>query len=226
MTFLKFERILKKVFIHRDLKMLRGEIIMKSSSQRKVVVLGIICVVLLVGLVGTLAFYIPMVNSLNLQIAEKDRTISSLNSQLAEKDAAISSLNSQISTFQSNIKSKDSQINSLNSTILTLYSYLYLNASTVLVYTSISQEANSSSTLWNYALQFAGYIVVYVQSSSNTTYVELSYSYREVNYRNIVTVGTNGTAAFPVLPTSVKINVGNTDTVSPVTTSIMAIYYY
>lgn len=75
-------------------------------------------------------------------------------------------------------------------------------------------------------LQFAGYVTVYVQSSSNTTYVTLSYSYREVAYQNTVTVGTNGTAAFPVLPALVKINVGNTDTVSPVTTSIMAIYYY
>ena len=223
---------MKKVFIPRELKMLHGEIDMENSSQKKVfgkkvvVALGIICVVLLAGLVGALAFYISMVNSLNLQIAEKDETISSLNSQLAERDDIISSLNSQISTFQNTLASKDSQINSLNSTILSLYNYLYLNVSAILVYTSITQDANSSTSVWNYMLQFAGYIVVYVQSSSNTTYVELSYSYREVDYRNIVTVGTNGTAAFPVLPALVKINVGNADTISPVTTSIMAIYYY
>ncbi|MGB9853631.1 MAG: hypothetical protein ACPLRY_02325 [Candidatus Bathyarchaeales archaeon] len=223
---------MKKVFIPRELKMLHGEIDMENSSQKKVfgkkvvVALGIIFVVLLAGLVGTLAFYIPRVNSLNLQIAEKDKTISSLNSQLAEKDGIISSLNSQISTFQNSLASKDSEIKSLNSTILSLYDYLYLNASTLLVYTSVTQEANSSTTVWNYMLQFAGYITVYIQSSSNTTYVELSYSYHEVDYHNTVTVGVNGTAAFPVLPALVKINVGNEDTISPVTTSIMAIYYY
>ncbi|MEM3055378.1 MAG: hypothetical protein QXM52_06720 [Candidatus Bathyarchaeia archaeon] len=205
---------------------------MKKATQKKVfgkkvvVALGIICVVLLAGLVGTLAFYIPMVNSLNLQIAEKDKTISSLNSQLAERDDIISSLNSQISTFQNTLAAKDSQIKSLNSTIFSLYDYLYLNVSAVLVYTTLTQDANSSTNVWNYMLQFAGYITVHVQSSSNTTYVELSYSHREVNYHNIVTVGTNGTAAFPVLPAIIEINVGNTDTVSPVTASVMAIYYY
>ena len=212
--------------------MLHGEIHMENTSKKKVfskkvvVALVVICVVLLAGLVGTLAFYIPTVNSLNFQIAEKDETISSLNSQLTEKDDIISSLNSQISTLQNTLASKDSQIKSLNSTILSLYDYLYLNVSALLVYTSVDQEANSSTTVWNYVLQFAGYVTVYVQSSSNTTYVTLSYSYREVDYQNSVTVGTNGTAAFPVLPALVKINVGNTDTVSPVTTSIMVIYYY
>lgn len=214
------------------LKMLRGEIDMENTGQKKVFgrkvvfALGIICTVLLAGLVSTLAFYIPMVNSLNFQIAEKNNTISSLNSQLTERDNVISSLNLQISNFQSTLASKDSQIDWLNSTILSLYDYLALNASAVIVYTSITQDANSTTTMWDYMLQFAGYITVYVQSSSNTTYVKLSYSYREVDYQNIVTVGTNGTAAFPVLPALVEISVGNTDTISPVTTSIMAIYYY
>jgi uncharacterized coiled-coil protein SlyX len=198
----------------------------KVFSKKVVVALVVICVVLLAGLVGILAFYISTVNGLNFQIAEKDKTVSSLNSQLTEKDNMISSLNSQILTLQNALASKDSQINWLNSTILSLYDYLYLNASTLLVYTSVDQDANSSTTVWNYILQFAGYVTVYVQSSSNTTYVELSYSYHEVDYQNSVTVGTNGTAAFPVLPALVKINVGNTDTISPVTTSIMAIYYY
>ncbi len=204
---------------------------MENTTQKKVfgkkviVTLGIIYVVLIAGLVGTIAFYMSLVNNLNLQMAEKDSEISSLNSQLAEKDDIISSLNAQISTFQNFLAAKDSQINLLNSTILYLYNYLYLNVSTLLVYTSVTQDANSSTIVWNYMLQFAGYIVVYLQSSSNTTYVELSYSYHEVDYRNIVTVGTNGTAAFPVLPALVKINVGNADAISPVTTSIMAIYY-
>ena len=163
---------------------------------------------------------------MNFQIAEKDETVSLLNSQLTEKDDMISSLNSQISTLQNTFASKDSQINWLNSTILSLCDYLYLNASALLLYTSVDQDANSSTTIWNYMLQFAGYVAVYVQSSSNTAYVKLSYSYNEVDYQNSVTVGTNGTAAFPVLPALVEISVGNTDTISPVTKSIIAIYYY
>lgn len=220
---------MEKVFIPR-IEDAAGEIYMENAAQKKVfgkrviVTLGIISVVLLAGLVGTIVFYISVVGNLNLQIARMNSEISSLNSQLAEKDNVISSLNAQITTFQNTLTAKDSQIKSLNSTIFSLYDYLYLNVSAVLVYAPLSQDANSSTSIWNYMLQFAGYVTVHVQSSSNTTYVELSYSYYEVDYRNIVTVGTNGTAAFPVLPAFVEIRVGNTD-INPVTATVMAIYY-
>lgn len=212
--------------------MSQGEIVMenpyeeKGHSRRVIVAMAVVCMALLAGLVGTLAFYISTINELNFQVAKKDETISSLNSQLTEKDYAISSLNSQISALQNTLASKDSQINWLNSTILSLYNCLYLNVSALLVNTSIDQDANSSTIIWNDVLPFAGYITVYVQSSSNTTYVKLSYTYHEVYYQNCITVGTNGAAAFPVLPALVEISVGNTDTISTVTTLIMAIYYY
>lgn len=205
---------------------------METPSQKKlfdkkvVATLGILCIVLLAGLVSTLAFYMPMVNSLNSQIAEKDNTISSLNSQITQKDNEISSLNSQILNLQNTLASRDSRISSLNLTVYALYEYLYLKVSTLLVYNEVSQEAGSQTVIWLDAMPYAGYVAVSVKSSSNTTYVEASYSYKEVFYHNRVVVGTNGTAAFPVLPTLLEIIVGNTDAGSPITATVMAVYYY
>ena len=75
-------------------------------------------------------------------------------------------------------------------------------------------------------LNFAGFVSVAVQSSSNTTYVEVVYSSYGVNYDNSVTVGTSGTAAFPVLPGTIEIRVGNTETVDSVNATITALYNY
>lgn len=197
----------------------------KTSNRKIVAALGVLCIILLAGLAGTLILYIQTVDSLNQQVAEKASTLAALNSQLSEKDDEVSSLNSQISALQNTLKAKDSQLSYLNSSILRLQNYLYLNVSETLVSTDITVEANSTTTVWYDFLPFAGYILVYVQSSSNTTYVELSYVYHEVNYHSIVRVGNNGTAAFPILPATVEIKVGNLDAASA-DTSIMAVYFY
>lgn len=61
-------------------------------SEKKVVkrsiaiTLGIICIILVVGLVGAIAFYMPVIN-------EKNSTISSLNSQITDANKEISQLN-------------------------------------------------------------------------------------------------------------------------------------
>ena len=61
----------------------------EKTSQKKVVgrtvaiALGMVCIVLVAGLVGAIAVYTPMVNNLESQTAEKDNTISSLNSQIS-----------------------------------------------------------------------------------------------------------------------------------------------
>jgi hypothetical protein len=202
----------------------------EKTSQKKVVgrtvaiALGIVCIVLVAGLVGAIAVYTPMVNNLESQTAEKDNTISSLNSQ-------ISALNSSLKQISSSASSKDSQIAALNLQISSLANIISLNASTFLVYNQgVTQEPNASTTVFptdeQTPLYYAGYVYVAVQSSSNTTYVEVIYSLYGIDYDNSVTVGTSGTAAFPVLPGLIDIRVGNTETVDSVNATITATYYY
>jgi hypothetical protein len=192
--------------------------------------LGLICLVLAAGLVGSIVVYMPMVNNLQSQMTEKDNTISSLNS-------TISSLNRQVQAFQNAIAQLQSQSSTsanasqeiayLNSQILALNSILYLNESGLLVnHQSINQAAGANTTVYNNVPYFAGYVSIDVQSNSTTTYVEVIYSSYGVNYDNSVIVGTSGTAAFPVLPGSVEIRVGNTEAVDSVTATVTATYHY
>jgi uncharacterized coiled-coil protein SlyX len=190
-------------------------------SEKKVVgrniaiALGLICIVLAVGLVGAVGSY-TLVASLNSQITEKDNTISSLNSQLASKDSQISSLDSQVTSLQN-------QVNSLNDTVNLAKSSVYINNQT------ISQPANSY-THWIPALSasYAGYVSVWVQTSTtNDTYVRVVYTAYGVNFDQVISVGTGGTAVFPLLPcSSIDIRVGNTNLIDGATETVTITYHY
>jgi hypothetical protein len=194
-------------------------------NRTMVIALGLACIVLAAGLVGSIAFYMPMVNSLQVQITEKNSTISSLNSTISSLNSTISSLNQQISALQNNLNQNN--VTALNQQISLLNSLLLLNESEYLVDNQAgSLDAGANATVFADALFYAGYVSVAVQSDSSTTYVELAYYSFGVNYDNNVTVGTSGTAVFPVLPTTVEISVGNTETVDSVNVTVTATYYY
>jgi uncharacterized coiled-coil protein SlyX len=209
----------------------------EKTSQKKVVgrtvaiVLGMVCIVLVAGLVGAIAVYTPMVNNLESQTAEKDNTISSLNSQISALNSSLNQISSSTSSKDSQIAALNSQVADLNSQISSLMNILYLNASAFLVYNQgVTQDPNASTTVFppdeQTPLYYAGYVYVTVQSSSNTTYVEVIYFSYGVNYDNSVTVGTAGAAVFPVLPGQILIIVGNTDLETSVTATVTATYYY
>jgi predicted PurR-regulated permease PerM len=203
----------------------------QKTSERKVVkrtvaiALGIICIVLVAGLVSAIAIYTPQISDLQSQITQKDSTISSLNSQ-------ISVLNNSLNQTKTDAASKDSQIAALTQQIQYYDQYYFniisLNASGILFSNSIIQYANNYTSIWNDYLDYAGYIIVQVQlATSNTTYAEVVYSTTYgVNYDNNVTLGTGGTAAFPVLPGLVEVRIGNTDTMDLNNATITAVYYY
>jgi uncharacterized coiled-coil protein SlyX len=108
----------------------------KVISRKAVIVLGVVCIILAVGLVGVMAKYSSIIGekdlqiaSLNSQITGKDITISSLNSQIAVKDSEIRSLRDQIASLNSEIAKKNFEISSLTSQIIKLnYSYSSLKS--------------------------------------------------------------------------------------------------
>jgi hypothetical protein len=223
-----FSAALKKVESERksaSIQRTRKLAVAKPSSKKIVnrtipLVLGMICILLVAGLVGAIAVYSPMVSNLESQIAEKDNLISSMNS-------TISSLQDSLNQSSTSAAAKDSQIAALNYQISNLFNYINLNVSALLVYNqTIYQNAGANTTIYYDMVQFAGYITVEVQSSSNTTYVGLVYSSYGVNYNSTITVGTVGTAAFPVLPGALYINVGNTETADAVAAIVTATYTY
>jgi uncharacterized protein HemX len=117
-----------------------SEIKPKKMVRRSVAVaLGIICIVVVAGLVGGFGYFMLVVD-------DKDNTISLLTSQMSNKDtqisqlnSTISSLNSRISQLNTNATSLRNQIDSLNSNVTNLQSQvnnltdiLNLSKSTVL----------------------------------------------------------------------------------------------
>jgi cell division protein FtsL len=89
----------------------------KVSRKGVVIALGIICIVLIAGLGGTIAVYTSMIN-------DKNNTISSL-------DTKISELNSNVTNLQKQITSDNATINSLTSNVTNLQKLL--NATSVSV---------------------------------------------------------------------------------------------
>jgi hypothetical protein len=199
----------------------------KVVNRTMVIALGLTCLVLVAGLVGSIAVYMPMVNNLQSQIAEKDNTISSFNntiSSLNRTNQVLQNAIRQLSLNQSNMESEIAYLNNMtaylsNMTQLRVYGLLVYNQ-------AVNQAADANTTIFTSVIYYAGYVSVGVQSNSTTTYVELAYSSYGVNYDNNVTVGTSGTAAFPVLPGSVEIRVGNKEAVDSVTATVTATYYY
>ena len=200
----------------------------KIVGRRVAIALGMICIVLVAGLVGAIAVYMPMVNSLESQIAEKDSAISFLNSQ-------VSSLNSQVSSLQDNLEQTkielvESQeaIQTLNSRILNYLNIIYLNETVYLVSDyGLTQNASDYTMAWADIIEYAGYVSVGVESTSNTTYARVFYSSPHgVNYDHNVTVGTSGIAVFPVLPGGIEVGVGNTEQADNVTALVTASYTY
>ncbi len=195
----------------------------RIASRTAAIALVLVSIVLLAGLVSVIAIYVPMVSNLESQITEKDGTISSLNTQ-------VSALQSTLSQVANNITAKDSQIASLNSefaeAVSEYRSILLLQKSAPLYNQEITQDASTYTVIWNDAAQYAGYVTVAVQSSSNTTYAEAVYNSYDFNFDYNMTVGTSGTAAFPVLPGLVEVRVGNTELAGNVTATITATYIY
>jgi hypothetical protein len=88
--------------------------------------------------------------------------------------------------------------------------------------------ANSSTSIWSDNIIYAGYFAVQVTSNSSTTYARVIYALpvSGQNFDYNVTVGTSGTAVFPVLPGTVVFGIGNTELADAVNATVTAVYYY
>jgi DNA-binding transcriptional ArsR family regulator len=186
---------------------------LQSTSSTKVVrrttaiALGIICIVLVAGLVGGFGYFIMTIN-------DKDGTISSLNTQISSKNSQISQLNSNLTNLQN-------QVNDLTNTLNLAKTEVGVNSQTV------SQPADNY-TFWIPSCSYAGYLSVQVESSTtDKTYTEVLWHSYGINYDNRISVGTNGTGIFPVLPSRiVEVRVGNTNPVDNATETVTITYHY
>jgi len=172
-----------------------------KNSSKKWLVLGVVCIILLVALVGS-AFQIlrlqGKVDELSNVIKQKDSQIQSLQNQIKQKD-------SQIQSLQNQIELKNQILDELNKIIHLQKQETWLNSYTL-------SQPPGKADYWVFNVQYPGYIEVIVHSSTTTnTYVRVTYNAYGANFDQRITVGDSGRAVFPVLPGTVRVYIGNSN---------------
>jgi flagellar basal body-associated protein FliL len=199
-----------------------------KKKNIKVIALAAVCIILAAGLVGVTAIYLSSGNTADLkaQIADKDAAISSLQ---ANNTALQNQLNQIPSTsiYTSQIDSLKAQLSDLNETANTYYNIALMKSSGALIsQQTVTQDANTSTQVFSDDIFYAGYVIVQATASANTTYVEVSYTAGGTNFDYSQVVGTSGSAMFPVLPSTLQINIGNTNQTTANAATVSATYYY
>lgn len=125
--------------------------------------LGIICIIVVGGLLGAFAYYIN------------------------GKDNTISSLRSQISSYWAQNRDLRDQVNDLNETVNLRKSEVWLENDEWL-----SQPAGACNS-WNFSAPYAGIISVLAQSSAGpNAYVRVIWNSNGINYDNSITGNSSG----------------------------------
>jgi predicted PurR-regulated permease PerM len=188
------------------------EKLVQKKSNMKVIALAVVCVILAASVVGVIAVYVP--NNSQAQLTEKENTIASLQTQINALEYQLSTTNS--TTYFTQIAYLNSQLSDLNDTLTSVYSdyaslqkIVQLGASELWYDNSFSQSANATTTLGTAQVDYAGYVVVQATASANTTYAEVLYTFGDINMDFNQTIGTSGTALFPLLPGTVEVRMGN-----------------
>lgn len=217
-----------------------GEIKPKKMINRNIgIALGIICIVLVALIAYFTVTGISAQNSYNNLQNQNEQ----LQTWLDGNETLLNQTQAQNVNLQNQVASLNTTIDSLTSNLTDLQNIVNMQDSTVLYNESIMQFSVTTNYYFVIAqnlpdadieanpvrTNYAGYVVVSVMNStSNSTYVELKYSSNGFGYNSTVSIGSSGSATFPILPTtSLTIMVANADTsVSINVTNVTITYYY
>jgi hypothetical protein len=186
---------------------------MSEQREKKVVCrnvaigLGIICTILVVGLVGAIENYTSTVNSLTHQ-RNQLQTLLDRNEILLYQTQAY--LNSNITHFQA-------QISILNAT-------LKLEDSELMGSDSPFVATVRNETELTALLPYAGYVTVQIEPPNNT-YAWVLYSFQGFAFDYKTPVNAEGIGIVPVLPSDVIIGEGNL-TIGTTYTVLTFYYHY
>jgi outer membrane murein-binding lipoprotein Lpp len=175
---------------------------------------GVLCVILLGGLVYAVAQIGDVTSSKNAELKKLNSQMSSIN---FTKNTEISRLSGLVSSINSSktaeIDKLNSQVADLNSKVTNLTRIVNLEETTVWVDHKILNQMQNQSHDWTFVSDHAGYVIIDVQSSTtDKTYVQLSYVANAVYYDSgRIFVGSFGWKAFPVVPGYINFRVGNTN---------------
>jgi hypothetical protein len=204
------------------------EIPVQKKSNMKVIALAVVCIILAASLVGVTAVY---VNNQS-QITSRDKTIAALNDNITSLELDLSQApnatiyETQIGYLEEQLSSLNENLTELSSSYSDLQQLVQLGDSGILYQDSFTQDANSTTVLFDSAIQYTGYVVIQELSSASSTYAQVIYTYGNYNFNYNQTLGTSGTALFPVLPGPLQVIIGNQNETSTNTGNATATFYY
>jgi hypothetical protein len=144
---------------------------------------------------------------------------------------SVTSLQKQINDLNATYNSYVSSHSHTNSEYDNLNSIIELKQSTVVATDKTVSQANSQYYNFSLSANYAGYVVVTVESSTVAgTWVQVSYSSHGLNYNQAYTgsqaISVGNSAIFPILPSTVTIGVGNGLIFGSGATETVTITYY
>ncbi|MCL2173353.1 MAG: hypothetical protein FWB84_06935 [Candidatus Bathyarchaeota archaeon] len=169
------------------------------------VALGVLCIMLVTSTVilfneqQNTKYLEEQVSILNVQAIDLQDNVDNLNGALSEYEAQLSDYEKQIDDLT------DKTANYTRIIDLKEIQMIFDNK-------TCAQEANTLTTVFNETVNYAGYFEFQVESTSDTTYLQTTYKHNDLNFNQTITVGTNSTAYFPILPGTVEVLIGNTGT--------------
>jgi hypothetical protein len=209
----------------------------ENSSQKKsntqFIAMAVICIILAASLAGVTAVYLnnqSQVTGKDNTIAALNDTIARLNTELAQAQAAnttnAQAYASQIASLNQQITSLTASISDYNSSYYDLQQIVQLANSGIMNQTSFTQDANGITTLWANTVDYAGYVVIQAQSTADSTYAQVLNTYKTYNLNFSQTIGTNGTAVFPILPGTLQVIIGNVNQTASNSGNVTVTFYY
>jgi len=211
-----------------------------NVSKVAAATLGIMCIVLVVGVVWTYTYYTSVINDRNTTISNKDVQISDLQSQKNQVQTWLDANKTEYQNYVANHQHTDQDFGALQSIYNdyvsshqhsnTEYDSLQSIANleqqqTVLNQYTISTGANTHALVTSFQANYAGFLYISLTSTTTNAYVIVEYWYQGRLFSVQRTLGTSGDAYFCLLPASVAVYVGNTH-YTGVTYTMTAIYYY
>jgi cell division protein FtsB len=207
----------------------------KMVSRNVAVALGITSIILIAIIAYFSIAGISAQNSYNNLQNQNKQLITWLDGNktlLTQTQANNTNLQNQVSSYNTTIISLTSNLTNLQEIVNMQESAVLWNASMDFGSTSwnifVDNYPNGVLEANQIHTDYAGYVAVSViNSTSNSTYLGLSYSSNGFSYDNTVSIGSSGSTIFPILPTtslSIRIATGTSSYLN--ITNVTIIYYY
>jgi hypothetical protein len=214
----------------------------KMVSRNVAIALGIICIILIAGLGGAMAYYVSThshtdsdYNSLSTQNTNLQNqlagNITAYNNYVSDHSYTNEQYQNEVTAYQNEANQYKSYVNDHHHTdedYANVNDIANLVDSTVWVNDQTISQPAGAYTVWTLSASYAGYVAVWVQSSTvSGTHIEVTYSAYGVSFDQTQVISAGDTAAFPILPCSdITVGVGNGNIIGGATETVTITYYY